>query len=276
MGDSDTVSTGSTSSRNTNIRGRLWAYTWNNFTEDEKLGMEAWLRAEAQEWKHQPEKGKEGTIHLQGFMYFKNSRSFQALKKLWPKIHLEKGKNINALRNYCCKEDTKVGETVGEGGPRVLEDPMKGHKLYEWQEDLLKIIDKKPDPRKVYWLWEEHGGTGKTSFCKHLCIKYPRKVILVGGKAADMKYGIAEFISKPENDLQIVLINLVRSNEQFVSYEGIEAIKDGLYYNTKYKSGMCVFNPPHIFIFANFKPDEKKLSADRWEIWDIDMSPNEF
>ena len=36
--------------------------------------------------------------------------------------------------------------------------------------------------------------------------------------------------------------------------------------NTKYETGMKLFNSPHLIVFSNFYPDTDKLSADRWKI----------
>jgi hypothetical protein len=33
-----------------------------------------------------------------------------------------------------------------------------------------------------------------------------------------------------------------------------------------------VFPTPHVVVFANFKPDETKMSADRWIIQELDDS----
>jgi len=40
--------------------------------------------------------------------------------------------------------------------------------------------------------------------------------------------------------------------------------------NTKYETGHTVFDPPHMIIFANVKPEFAKLTKDRWIVWCID------
>lgn len=86
--------------------------------------------------------------------------------------------------------------------------------------------------------------------------------IYVQGKASDIKAAIVAMAVKPT----IVIFGLPRSMEDYVSYEAIESVKDGIFFSGKYESGMCLFKPPHILIFANFMPDESKLSSDRWRI----------
>ena len=54
-----------------------------------------------------------------------------------------------------------------------------------------------------------------------------------------------------------------------VSYNAIEQLKDGLVFSSKYEGGVKMFNPPHVIIFANWLPDVKTLSEDRWNIVNI-------
>ncbi len=63
-----------------------------------------------------------------------------------------------------------------------------------------------------------------------------------------------------------MVIDIPRANEGNVSYQAIEDLKNGALFSTKYESGMCVFNSPHVVVFANMAPDLNKLSADRWNI----------
>lgn len=66
---------------------------------------------------------------------------------------------------------------------------------FEWEFEILKLIETRPDYRALYWYWEPIGGVGKTSFAKYLCVKH--NAIMVGGGAADMKYALAGYKVKP-------------------------------------------------------------------------------
>jgi len=91
----------------------------------------------------------------------------------------------------------------------------------------------------------------------------------VTGKCADVKYGIASFL-KTNYYLRAVIFDFCRSNEEYISYEGIEAVKNGIFFATKYESDMVMYNQPHIIVFANFPPDlNGKVSNDRWIIYDL-------
>jgi hypothetical protein len=52
-------------------------------------------------------------------------------------------------------------------------------------------------------------------------------------------------------------------------YNIIEKFKDVCLFSGKYESHTKIFDPPHVVIFANFKPDLTKLSEDRWKVFSI-------
>jgi len=143
---------------------------------------------------------------------------------------------------------------------------MEGLELYEWQKDLLNIINQPVNPRKIYWRHASDGCEGKTSFSKHICMT--RNAILLSGKVADIKDGVARHLAK-HKELDVAIFHFVRSDEEYISYAGIESIKDGIFFSGKFESSMCMFNSPHIIIFANFAPKLNKLSKDRWDVCDI-------
>lgn len=243
-------------------RARTWFLTWNNPEISEISALQHY--ADDHHW--QMEKGESGTEHLQGVVRFKNQKTFNALKKDWPKIHWEKCKSWKAALDYCWKDETCIGGRASSVW-EVIKDPLEPYmeELHWWQQDVLKLIDEEPDDRSIYWFWEKEGNVGKTSLAKHICLKR-KDAIYVSGKAADVKFGISQMKKKPK----IVVWDLVRSRQQYISWEGIEEVKNGICFNTKYESGMMLYNCPHVICFANFPPQEDALSGDRWKIVNID------
>ena len=79
--------------------------------------------------------------------------------------------------------------------------------LYPWQVALVAILNTEPDDRSIYWIWETKGGVGKTTFQKWVFLKYPGVVVL-SGKASDMKNGIMEYQKKNGKLPKVILINI--------------------------------------------------------------------
>lgn len=264
-----TPDTPDTAPCNTKLRGRCWGpNTWNNYSEEEFKDLTDWLQLNCLDFAAQREIGENGTKHIQFAMKFKNARSFAALKKLFPKVHFEKSRNWEMAKNYCKKIDSRDGDPVIKQH-RHVKDPLSGKELYDWQIELLESIKEEPDDRTINWIYDEIGNAGKTSLAKHLCLSYPNECLYMAGKASDIKYGVFKFLQNEKNNLRVCMFDFTRSIEGFISYEAIESIKNGIFYNTKYESEMCLFDPPHIIIFANWFPETEKLSLDRWNIIDL-------
>lgn len=244
------------------VASKKWVFTCNNYTDTEVNIIRNTIGSLGS-YFFGYEVGEEGTPHLQGFVEFnKKCRPLECIKST--RFHWEKMKgDINSNLQYCSKE--RVWET---NFYEPLIDPMEGLTFKPWQTEIAQIIQGPVDDRKIYWYWEKNGGVGKTSFAKHLCIKNKNKMIYVSGKVADVKFGIAKFVLSHTN-IKAVMFDVCRSHEDEISYEALESIKNGIFFSSKYESDMCIFNPPHIIVFANFAPDQRALSKDRWVITEI-------
>jgi len=132
--------------------------------------------------------------------------------------------------------------------------------------DNASIIKKEPDNRTINWIWSENGGVGKTSTAAYIERNY-EGVCIANGKGTDIKNSVITHLN--ENNLDILIINVPRCNENYVSYAAIEEIKDGLIYSGKYEGGFANIEHPHVIIMSNFEPDTNKLSKDRWNIVEI-------
>lgn len=83
-------------------RATCWSITINNPTPDEMLCTTVgWTL------KGQHEVGAEGTPHFQGMLLTPQVR-FAAVKKAFPRAHIEVAKNQRALAKYVQKEETRV------------------------------------------------------------------------------------------------------------------------------------------------------------------------
>lgn len=140
---------------------------------------------------------------------------------------------------------------------------MKGLVWKSWQIGILEVIKKKKTDRKIMWFWEPTGGIGKTIFAYHLCKHYD--AIYLSGKSNDIKSAIASCKKKPK----ICIFDFSRTIENYISYEALESIKNGIFFSGKYESSMVMMRPPIVICFANYPPEKEKLSLDRWLITEL-------
>lgn len=239
---------------------KRWIFVLNNYGEDDISAIVPVLKAEGQ-YIFQEETGKSGTPHLQGYIEFKRKLRPLSLK-LNPAIHWEKARGTRQQNiDYCSKSETRTGKQYTN---MKLPKPIKTlTSLYPWQQELIDILKQDPDDRTIYWYFEQTGNVGKSAIAKYICIHM--NAIILSGKSTDMKYGIMKYMEKHDGLApDIIIIDTPRHSAGFISYTGIEEIKNGCFFSSKYESDMCIFNSPHVVVFSNQEPDYDKMSADRW------------
>ena len=237
---------------------KYWVFTWNNYPDM----WESMLLAASHVDKYifGKEVGESGTPHIQGYIEFsKKVRPTTAVGI--PAIHWEKRRGTaKEAIEYC----TKDGDYVKSDNCR-LDRPLRLiTDLRPWQQSIVDIVGQEPDDRTVYWYWDEKGNTGKSALCKLLVAKHD--AIICGGKATDMKYLIVKYREKHGVWPELVIFDIPRTILNYVSYTGIEEIKNGCFASTKYECDMVLMNSPHVLCFANERPNESALSSDRWNI----------
>lgn len=256
-----------TSSRPQISPQKHWCFTLNNYTADD-ISMLC-SNSSIEKYVFQEEIGKEGkTPHLQGYIHFKEKVRPMNIFDKTKNVHWEKTKNISASIGYCSKEDTRAGKIYTKG--ISIEEPLKlltAEQLYKWQSDILSEISKEPDDRSINVVVDKIGNKGKTQLCKLLCAKY--NALCVSGKSSDIKYAIVKYKEQKRIYPKIILIDVPRSHLDYISYEAIEKVKDGLFFCGKYESTQVIMNSPHVYIFMNEQPDTNKMSKDRWKITNL-------
>ncbi len=108
-------------------QGRMskhWVFTINNYTDVDYVRNHHTVNYII----HGREVGTDGTKHLQGYVFFKNRKRLTAVKKLFPRAHLEikRGTAQEAI-DYCKKD----GDFDQEGTPPVNDLP--GNTGERWQ-----------------------------------------------------------------------------------------------------------------------------------------------
>lgn len=281
-----------------------FCFTINSFDED----TETWLQdIDAQYIVYGYEIAPTtGRPHFQGYVYFHNPRSVEAVYKEFAR----KGgwatlSNGDPLQNY--DYTTKDGQYF-EKGIRPVSDKAKGEAERDRWRNTLQQIRTSPDlsniPPDIYIRYHstikrirnEEGPRKELQMVRNLFpwqeslltelsgVPHSRRVIwyydLLGGKG---KTEMAKYLAMNKNaqvfgnaktpdiayalnDDPGIVIFDYSRSTQDLNYEVIEAVKNGMIFSTKYESRMKLFKTPHVVIFSNIHPDMTKLSEDRWDI----------
>lgn len=126
-------------------RSSVWSVTINNpiGADEENISL-----ARQKGWKvdGQLEKGENGTPHYQLIVKTGQVR-FSAVKKAFPRAHIEVARNVQALEQYVHKEDTREGELVSSNDkyPSVS-------KLWDL---FFEFVDRQTDKTLQKEFWSE-------------------------------------------------------------------------------------------------------------------------
>lgn len=155
-------------------------FTLNNYTEEDKEKLRTWELIGYLIMGY--EVGECGTPHIQGYIEFKTTVRFTALKKFNERIHWEarKGKQEQAI-DYCKKDGnyeeigvakvnkqgtrndiTESLKTVSKHGMRkLMENPPNFQNIRICEKYLTYNEEKRTWKPMVYWIYGE-SGTGKS------------------------------------------------------------------------------------------------------------------
>ena len=237
-----------------------WILVLNNWTEEELSSISSICSKFCKYATIEKEVGDNGTPHLQGYFELKSKARPSSLFNN-KRIHFEKAKGTREQNDQYCSKDNNIVVSIGRPKPiKIIQT------LYEWQKKVENIILTEPDDRSVYWFYDKKGNIGKSQFIKYCIVKH--KVLFCnGGKMSDIMNLV---FNQNMDECNCVMFDIPRANEGCVSYSALESIKNGMVCNTKYETGVKIFNSPHLICFANFPPENpEKLSADRWIITNL-------
>lgn len=167
---------------------------------------------------------------------------------------------------YTTKQDTRVDGPWTDQDKPVLKTVAKMTTLYPWQESLIHHVTI-PNDREVHVIIDVSGNNGKSSFAKYMWTHYDAQPIPPLNQAKDLAQFTMGFSKKP-----IYIIDMPRAMKKkdlFELYSGIEQLKNGMVYDTRYHARFEYFDEPQVIVFTNTMPKMRYLSRDRWKLWSI-------
>lgn len=138
-----------------------------------------------------------GTIHLQGFIYFQNPRTFNSVRKeLGGLTHVEIARDIKASIDYCSKSETAIPSTFYEDGTKPECAREKGW----WQKvPIASLWEEEPE-----WMLRHHSAvTAYYKQKKSVTFARPKPIVIVlwgppgTGKSHTARNVTEEYYVKP-------------------------------------------------------------------------------
>ena len=173
----------------TDKRSRDWCFTINNYQEADISSLLE-IATTTVYLVFGKEVGSSGTPHIQGYLYFKDAKTFSRLKKLMPTAHIEprcdKSTPLQAA-TYCKKDgdfqefgtlpqpqgkrnDLQVVRDMINNGSRMIDvlEVATSYQSVKMAELMLKYKEKKRNWKPyVEWYWGSTGtGKSRAAFSK--------------------------------------------------------------------------------------------------------------
>lgn len=244
-------------------RARSWCFTLNNYTAEE---MENLKNLECTYIIYGEEVGEQGTPHLQGYIYLKNGKTLQAMKKFMglPRVHLEVAKGSpEQNKTYCSKQNLSFEKgDIGHQGKRSDLDGIKerindgksnmrdilaeanSYQSVRFAEKLMVYSERGRDwETEVTWIYGPTG-TGKTKLVHDICS--------ANGYDLYVCQDSAQWWDGYDGH-DTVLIDDFRPD--FIKYKDLLRLLDRYNYRVAYKGGFRQLLAKRIFITAPHPPD---------------------
>jgi len=129
-----------------------------------------------------------------------------------------------------------------------------------WQRDLFDQLSEQPDDRRIVFVIDPVGNSGKSWFCRYMQkLKPDATQYLRIGKRDDLAHAL-------DPRRTIFLFDVPRRGMEYFQYVIVESLKDGQVFSPKYNSCTKDFQPCHCVVFCNEDPDMGALTTDRYKI----------
>lgn len=198
------------------------------------------------------ETGQGGYEHWQVRMAFKEPWTLQAVSMVLPTAHL----SPTSVRNF---------EYIYKGGDywttwdQVLER-YRHITLRPWQQEAYcRYITQ--NERQILLVIDRIGNSGKSWLARYIVSRHEGRLIppMENGK------GLVQN-AMAEGSTGYIIDVPRRGKLTYEFWGGIEQIKGGHLYETRYNYSEKWIEPPKIMVFTNKEPNLNDLSVDRWDL----------
>lgn len=194
-------------------------------------------------------------------------------------IHITRAAPVFLRFDVLAPLDSDPSPFRGEGAVYLEDRLIKKENLLAWQKWIWDLIESnRISDRKVYYLHEEHGKAGKSSFC--LMLMHHFRICRLTGAAEDnMAMCLKADLEKHNNQLDAVIFDLPKGAPDMWLNDVlrlVECLKSEYVFSMKYRSKAMRVLPCHVFVFSNEAPADDtmhKLSEDRWFCREIKEYP---
>ena len=165
---------------------------------------------------------------------------------------------LRELHSAVCASYPKfVDQYLDDNRPK---HKVQTHPLRPWQQTLYQRLVLAPEDRCIIFIVDQTGDTGKSWFARYYTDIHDNAQIIIPGKKADMAYVVRE-------DARVFFLDCPRSKQgEFIQYDFLEELKNGMIFSPKYNSKVKKLATPHVVVMMNEHPDMTKLSDDRYSI----------
>lgn len=259
------------------------------------------LQEIAKEYAFQLERGEEtGKYHLQGRLKLKTKTRMTTLVnyfkvagvqcwKQWEVRGLLKGIHLSRTSSagkgdnfYVTKVETRVDgpwifprAAVGGEDDKYVPRQFRMDMDRPFQRSIY-AMSKDWDPRTIYCIINFRGNVGKSTLVGWMASQGESVFLPPLNDFKDVSQFICSQVEARGRDVvKNIFIDFPRSIRQDKVYQffaGIENLKNGIVFDTRYKGRTVMFDSPNIFIFMNTVPILEYMSVDRWNFFAV--SPN--
>jgi len=181
-------------------------------------------------------------------------------------VHL--GQNFN----YVMKADTRVEGpwTDKDDCPppmtRQLQEFMR-KEWHPWQHSCLAFCEEHDD-RAIKIIYDRKGDSGKSVFVEYL--EYHNKAYEIPPFRLLEDIMAVVMAVKVRNAYCIDMPRALKKDKLAEFYSGLECLKNGVAFDKRYSFKKMRFSRPQVIVFTNTLPVWSFMSADRWEVYEMD------